>query len=77
MDGMEYGLPTSPTAPSLVLHLPLGSVDVVGRATIGRGTTGVPDDPRVSRQHAVVSFDAHTAAASLKWMARPRGSAIR
>ena len=77
--------PTAPTAPpptrpsppfECVLHLPLGSVAVDASEPflcLGRGRPELPDDLRLSRRHALISFDAGAPTATLTWMARKPG----
>lgn len=61
------------SCPAMVLQLPLGQIAIEGLTTIGRATRGMPDDPNLSRQHAVIAFEPHTHVGSLLWMAKRRG----
>ena len=61
---------------TLVLQAPLGQIQQVANhnhVCVGRGVAGIPNDPRVSRQHVIFAMDPRTGSISATWMARQRG----
>ena len=59
--------------PRALLQAPLGQLAVTPgqHVVIGRGTVGVPDDPKLSRQHALVAVE--SGHPTLTWMAKHGG----
>ena len=78
--GRRRGTPSSapPGQYRLRIHLEHSVLDDLdgyrdSEFSVGRGTPGVPDDPLLSRQHALFGLDARSGAASVLWMGRRAG----
>ena len=77
--GMRGGAPSPHERPAkppfkCMLHLPLGSLEMDASVChLGRSSPQLADDPRLSRQHALIAFDSAAPRATITWMAKKPG----
>lgn len=57
----------------MYLHSALGTFEIGQQLVVGRGRHCLPDDALLSRQHALLAFDARLGTGSVVWLARRPG----